>query len=87
MKSSPIYNRITNPGRKSDCSFGSSEGFSQSILVGTSAKNSHELGVVHVARLPRDDGTVKFNMYVDGVLVKSGVLDGKNFEIKEKDNA
>ena len=80
MKSSPIYSIISNPGRKSDCSFGSN-GFSQEIRVGTSASNSHYLGSISVQRRLLDDGRVEFSMYAGGMLVKQGILDGKEFEM------
>ncbi len=82
MKSSPIYNLISNPGRTSDCSFGSSEGFTQDIRVGTSRTNSHSLANISVNRFQQDDGTVLFQLFLDGTMVKSGILDGKTFDLK-----
>lgn len=78
MKSSPIYNIISNPKRKSDCSFGS-DGFTQTIQVGTSSRNSHELASISVERHALTDGTVVFTMWLDGQMVKRGTLDGKDF--------
>ena len=78
MKSSPIYNIISNPKRKSDCSFGS-DGFRQEIRVGTSSSNSHTLGNISVERHFDDDGLAVFSMYLDGKLVKQGVLDKQDF--------
>jgi len=78
MKSSPIYNIISNPKRKSDCSFGS-DGFRQEIRVGTSSSNSHELATISVERYTDDGGLTVFNMFLDGKLVKAGVLDKKDF--------
>ena len=80
MKSSPIYNIISNPKRKSDCSFGS-DGFTQQIRVGTSSSNSHELARITVERHFNDTGDAVFSMYLDGKLVKKGVLTGKDFEL------
>lgn len=78
MKSSPIYNIISNPQRKSDCSFGSA-GFDQTIRVGTSSSNSHELASISVERHEQTDGTVVFTMWLDGNIVKRGILSGKEF--------
>jgi len=79
MKASPIYNLINNPKRKSDCSFGAGDRFSQEIRVGTSSSNSHRLGSISVERYIDDDGLPVFSMYLDGILVKQGVLDGHDF--------
>ena len=81
MKSSPIYNIISNPKRKSDCSFGS-DGFRQEIRVGTSASNSHTLGTISVERNFDDAGNAVFSMWLDGQLVRKGSLDGKGFQME-----
>ena len=79
MKSSPIYSIIKNPSRKADCSFGSSDTFTQDIRVGTSASNSHTLGVITVEREVDNGGMAVFSMYHDGELLKQGVLAGKQY--------
>ncbi len=79
MKASPIYNIISNNSRKSDCSFGSSDRFSQDIRVGTSSRNSHTLGEISVERHLNDDNTVTFSLWLDNNLVKRGVLNGREF--------
>lgn len=81
MKSSPIYNIVNNHGRKSDSSFGSSEGYSMDIRVGTSASNSHTLANVGTDFVDLEDGTREFRLWVDGEIVKRGILDGKEFAI------
>ena len=59
--------------------FGAREGFKQKILVGTSAKNSHEFATVTVERFGLNSGAMGFRLLVDGVRVKSGVLRGKEY--------
>lgn len=79
MKSSPIYNIISNPSRKSDCLFGSVDGYRQDIRVGTSSVNSHTLAKISVEKHVRENGDATFNLFLDGVLVKKGTLKGKEF--------
>ena len=81
MKSSSIYNIISNPARRSDCSFGASGGFNQQIQVGTSSSNSHTLASISVQQHLDDDGNTVFCLFVDGTLLKRGVLTGKEFEM------
>lgn len=78
MKSSPIYNHVNIQGRASR-DFGAYDGFNQHVLVGTSRTNSHEFANISVQRRANEDGTVEFSLWIDGVLVKRGVLDGKEF--------
>ena len=87
MKSSPIYCKVNNPSRRSSCDFGAAEYFELDVLVGTSARNSHELGVISVSRHLQDDGTVKFQIWLDGMLLKAGILDGQDFELIHNDLA
>ncbi len=81
MKASPIYNIISNPKRKSDCSFGS-EGFTQQIQVGTSINNSHTLATITVERFVDANGIVEFTLFIDGKLMKKGSLNGKGFQME-----
>jgi len=81
MKSSPIYNIISNPGRKSDCSFGSSGGFTQDIRVGTSSSNSHTLANISVQQFVNGEGISEFSLFIDGKLVKQGLLINKKLEM------
>ena len=82
MRQYPIWNQVHAPdyAQPSSKSFGAREGFDMTILVGTSRSNSHELADVIVRRNVQEDGTVKFSLIVDGVTIKRGILDGKNFE-------
>jgi hypothetical protein len=82
MKSSAIYNRVNNSARKSDCSFGAGNGFDQTVLVGTSSSNSHELARISVEKYHLDDGTTMFTMFLDGAVVKRGILNGSDFEMR-----
>ena len=81
MKSSPIYNIVNNHGRKSNSSFGSSKGYSMDVRVGTSASNSHLLANVETDFADLEDGTREFRLWVNGEIVKRGILDGKEFEL------
>lgn len=80
MNSSSIYNRISRPSRhKTSADFGAGDGFEQTVLVGTSAKNSHTLGVIEVQRIAQADGRVEFALYLDNTMLRRGILDGKEF--------
>ena len=82
MKQYPIWNNIdTRGGKKSSSNFGVRDGFAQYVLVGTSSKNSHLFARIEVERREQHDGTVEFALYVDSVMVKRGILDGKEFNI------
>ena len=83
MRSSPIYNVISNASRASDCSFGSVDGYGQDIRVGTSSRNSHTLAKIRVSRAFNDDGTTTFRLFVDGVCIRKGTLAGKQFSCEE----
>lgn len=79
MKSSPIYSRVSIEGR-SDRDFGAGPlGFEQSIQVGTSRTNSHNLADIAVRRITLDDGRQAFYLYLDGKVVKCGILDGQEY--------
>ncbi len=79
MKSSPVYCIINAEGRKTSPSFGST-GFTQDIRVGTSASNSHTLAKIEVRRHENDDGTVTFVLFLDGKAIKTGLLEGKEYD-------
>ncbi len=80
MKSSPIYTYVSVSGR-TNRDFGAYDGFSQRVNVGTSATNSHAFVDIDVQRKANDDGTVTFSLFVDGVMLKCGTLDGKEFKM------
>ena len=82
----PIYNKVTREQKHplgTRVAFGARESFEQTILVGTSAKNSHELGVISVERRELPDGDVEFALYLDNVLLRRGILDGKTLSIED----
>ena len=80
MKRSPIYNFINVPDRATAKDFGAGPlGFEQTICVGTGSNNSHVLARLNVTRCELDNGRVEFNLYMDGELVKRGILDGQSF--------
>ena len=82
MKRSPIYNFVRVPDRAEDKDFGAGPlGFSQQICVGTGSQNSHTLARVNVTRGLLDNGRVEFKLFIDGELIKRGILDGQNFEV------
>lgn len=80
-RSYPIYNRVgTVGGRKTSSDFGAGDSFTQTILVGTSAKNSHELATITVGRHVSTHGSVTFSMWLDGNLIKRAHLVGKDLQ-------
>lgn len=86
--SHPIWNDIdTKPARKSSAGFGARDGFTQYVYVGTGPKNSHALAKIEVHRAELHTGQVIFALVVDGVMIKRGTLDGKNFSIDSQNGA
>ena len=84
MRSYPIYNKVTRyPSQATPVAFGARDSFEQTVLVGTSATNSHELGVITVERREIPGGEVEFALYLDNVLLRRGILDGKIFDIED----
>ena len=82
MRQYPIWNNIhAVGGRNSSSDFGARESFSQHVLVGTSSSNSHQLALIEVEQRAMPGGTVEFALYVDSIMVKRGILDGKQFTI------
>ena len=77
----PIYCKVKRKdlGFAKPLAFGARESFEQTILVGTSATNSHELGIITVERRALPDSEVEFSLYLDDVLIRRGILDGKEF--------
>ena len=80
MKSSPIYNKVSIAGRNNRDFGADADGFEQSILVGTSASNSHSFADISVKRIDRDNGTKEFIFFLDGDVIKRGILNGTDFE-------
>ena len=78
----PIYCKVKRKdtvGFARALNFGARDSFNQSILVGTRATNSPELATVSVERRALPDGIVEFSLYLDDVLIRRGILDGKEF--------
>jgi hypothetical protein len=63
--------------------FGAREEFKQTILVGTSATNSHELATITVKRHEVPGGACFFELRIDGAPVKRGHLVGKELHVHE----
>lgn len=85
MRSYPIYNKVTRYPETARVAFGARESFEQTILVGTSATNSHELATIAVAKHVAPGGGVVFSLTIDGQTVKRRILIDKElhvFEIK-----
>ncbi len=78
MSQFPIFCNVER-GEMTPVRFGARENIEIDVLVGTSAKNSHQLARVTVERYEIDGDSVGFLLSVDGVLVKSGRLTGKEF--------
>lgn len=82
MRQYPIWNTIDAVGgRKSPSDFGATGGFTQYVNVGTSSRNSHVLAEIVVERHVTKNGTIEFSLYVDSVMIKRGILDGREFSI------
>ncbi len=80
MKSSPIYNFVHVPDRATNKDFGAgNQGFTQTVRVGTSSRNSHTFANISVTRELFEDGRVQFKLFIDGELIKRGILDGCEF--------
>ena len=82
MKRSPIYCHVNVPDRATVKDFGAGPlGFSQDIRVGTGSNNSHSLACLNVTRNLLDNGRVEFCLYLDGQLIKRGILNGSDFKM------
>ena len=80
MKKSVIYNFVNVPDRATAKDFGAGPlGFSQDIRVGTGSQNSHSLARLNVTRHVLDNGRVEFKLFIDGELIRRGILDGCEF--------
>jgi hypothetical protein len=85
MRSYPIYNKVTREPKNgtAEITFGARESFEQTILVGTSATNSHELATIAVKRHEAPGGGVTFSLFIDGLVVKRAYLMGKELHVHE----
>lgn len=76
MRQYRIWNNIhTVGGRKSSADYGASERDSRTIFVGTSSRDSHEFARVETTCDVLDDGALQFSLWVDGRLIKRGIVD------------
>ncbi len=82
MRSYPIWNKVEACIYKSDKSYGAKDTSKNTIYVGTSANNSHELATVTTTRRVVGDTTV-FRLGVDGKVIKKIVMCNKTKEILE----
>jgi len=75
MKAYPIWNQIRSCIYKGEKSYGVREEGAVKVLVGTSSRNSHHF-LTHVTthRL-HDDGSREYRFYIDGEVVKTGILE------------
>ena len=73
-KSYPIWINVSGDNYKTDKSFGTRDGVSMDIKVGSSKTNSHELARVSVLWSEDEAGNRTFALAVDGLAVRSGVM-------------
>jgi len=74
MASYPIWNRITACIYKGGKSYGVRETGEVTVLVGTSASNSHLFLEHCVTHRELEDGSREYRFYLDGVVLKRAVL-------------
>lgn len=84
MRSYPIWNKIEACIYKSDKSFGAKDTSSNTILVGTSASNSHQLAKVVTTRREEGDNVI-FKLSVDGNVIKTLTMNKKTQEISRNE--
>ena len=78
-----IYNRVhapdyANTGAKS---YGTNSFTTTEVVVGTSSKNSHDFLNHETKVIDNDDGTKRFEFWVDNMLIKEAVYDIKSKKI------
>lgn len=81
---SVIYCKVTREsaiGFTKRTTFGADVGFKQTILVGTSATNNHELATIAVRKHVAPGGGVTFSLTIDGQTVKRGHLLNKELHV------
>ncbi len=74
MASYPIWNRITACNYKGGKSYCVRETGEVTVLVGTSASNSHLFLKHCVTHRELEDGSREYRFYLDGVVLKRAVL-------------
>ena len=73
-KSYPIWINVSGDNYKTSKSFGTRDGVSMDIKVGSSATNSHELARVSIHMREDDAGNRTFALAVDGLVLRSAVM-------------
>lgn len=74
MKSYPIWNRVQACIYKSSKDWGAKRDAAVTVLVGTSARNSHEFVKHATTHRELGNGDREFRFYVDGVCIKRALL-------------
>ena len=73
-RSYPIWNKVTACIYSSDKSYGVKENGHVDVVVGTSAKNSHEFVSHRTTHRLLDNGDREYRFFIDDVCVKRAVL-------------
>jgi len=76
----PIWTKVEACIYKSDKSFGAKDTSTQTIMVGTSPKNSHEIAQICTTRREVDDKVV-FKFSLDGEVIKELQFDKETMEL------
>lgn len=88
MRQYPIWNNIQScsyankTGKTGNKSYGVKEHNECQILIGTSARNSHEFLTHKVTHRQHENGDREYRFYIDDVCVKIGVLRKNQTEIE-----
>ena len=80
MRSYPIWNNVQACIYQSSKSWGAKDQSQVEVVVGTSAKNSHKFVTHKTTHRTMEDGTQEFRFYVDGVVVKTGIIEPKKLK-------
>lgn len=81
-RSYPIWNKVTACIYGSSKSYGVKEDGQVDVVVGTSAKNSHDFVSHRTTHRLHDNGDREYRFFVDNVCVKRAVLAKGASEIK-----
>ena len=73
-KSYPIWINVSGDNYKQSRSFGSRDGVSMDIKVGSSKTHSHDLARVSIHWREDDAGNRTFALALDGMVMRSGVM-------------
>jgi len=82
-RSYPIWIDVTACIYQGSKSYGARNRNLQHIKVGTSASNSHQFAKLETTRTENKDGTVTFNLEVDGRLIKTATLDKNELTVRK----